>query len=123
VPDKKGRRFVPSIAWALILLVVSITPGGDMPAMNVSDKAAHVLFYFIQTILLARALVKNHTMDWVNRAYLISAVTVFSFGIALEIIQELFISGRTGDWWDIAANAVGIGLAYPFHRFTCRKID
>jgi hypothetical protein len=23
----------------------------------------------------------------------------------------------------VAANAVGIGLAYPFHRITCRKID
>lgn len=123
MPDKKGRRFVPSIAWAIILVVVSITPGGDMPAMNVSDKAAHVLFYFVQTILLARALVKNHTLDWVHRGYIIAALSTLIFGILLEVIQEMFIPGRTGDWMDVAANAVGIGLAYPFHRFTCRKID
>ena len=94
-----------------------------MPEMNVSDKAAHVLFYFVQTILLARALVKNHTVDWVGRGYAIAALSTLLLGTVLEIIQEMFVAGRTGDWWDIAANAVGIGLAYPFHRLTCRKID
>lgn len=94
-----------------------------MPQMNVSDKLGHLLFYFVQTILFARALVKNHTIDWITRGYIIAALSTMLLGVLLEVIQETWITGRTGDWWDLAANAVGIALAYPFHRFTCRKID
>jgi VanZ family protein len=36
----------------------------------------------------------------------------FVFGAAVEVLQAALPFGRDGDWRDLAADTVGIGLAY-----------
>jgi len=111
------RRFLPSVLWALLILLVSLTPGSDMPRVTFSDKFAHAFVYFVLTILLGRAWLKqDHKVGWRKRAFLYAFLVSLLFGMALEVIQEYFIEGRKGELLDVAANAAGALLAFPMHR-------
>lgn len=111
------RRFVPSILWMCVILLTSLTPGGDMPRVQFSDKFAHAFVYFVLTILLARAWLKqDHKLVWRNRAFLLAFIVSMVFGIMLELFQHYFIEGRKGEVLDVVANMAGSLFAYPMHR-------
>lgn len=88
-----------------------------MPRVQFSDKAAHAFVYFVLTILLARAWLKqDHKVVWRNRAFLLAFIVSMVFGAVLEGIQEYMIEGRQGELLDMAANMGGALMAYPMHR-------
>lgn len=88
-----------------------------MPRVQFSDKFAHAFVYFVLTILLARALLKqDHKIVWRNRAFLLAFIVSMLMGGSLELIQHYLIEGRRGEILDTAANMVGALMAYPMHR-------
>lgn len=110
------RHNIPAIAWALVILVLSLTPGSRLPRLGLlgiphPDKFAHAFIYAVLTILLVAGLarqpqqvrLRSHPMAW---AFGLASV----YGTLIEVLQGAFVEGRTFEWLDIAANMAGAAL-------------
>ena len=87
----------------LILLYLTLAPGKDVPGVGlVWDKAEHAISW---AVLTGAGLLLSTKRRW--------AIGVFAFalGAAIEVLQATLPFGRDGDWRDLAADTVGIGLA------------
>lgn len=104
-----NRFLVGSIAWALIILILTLTPGEHVPQVGVFsyDKLGHSIIFGILSFLIPFGLKrkKNVTLS-LNAIMLISLVFTIAYGSALEIMQD-FIPGRAMDYVDAIANTAG----------------
>ena len=98
-------------AWVLLLLVVVASlkpPGGLLSSLWHGDKVMHFSAYFGMAFWFAGILQR--------RRYPAIAVGLLLLGAAVEVAQEAMGLGRTADWHDLVANALGLsaglGLAY-----------
>lgn len=107
--DFKNRLF-PAILWLAALLVATLTPGDQLPKQPDVvgfDKLIHVGLFVILVFLWNRVggAAKN------NSKYQASILTNYLvFGIIFAILVEylqLFIPGRSFNYWDLAANLSG----------------
>jgi VanZ family protein len=108
-------------AWALLVALLSLMPGDDMPDKNWlgipgADKMAHAFFYFIFALLVSAKMSKNQipklnkTMPW-------PFVSAILYGGMMELLQDLTQSGRQPEWADIIANTLGAGAGVLFYPF------
>lgn len=98
------RRAALVAALACHLLVLYIprvpTPGG--PGIPGADKVAHVVVF---ALVVAAALWVGLPARWVVPLAL--AHTVIS-----ELVQHLWLPGRSGDVWDVVADVLGVLLGW-----------
>ena len=88
----------------LILAYMTLAPTSDVPgAQLLWDKAEHALAW---AVLTGAGLLLSTKRRWAI------GVFAFVFGAAIEILQAILPLGRDGEWQDLAADTVGIGLAY-----------
>jgi len=66
------------------------------------DKLAHILMYAIFSFLLGRRIIGVRPFNW-----LLVILITSSYGILMEILQELLIAGRQFEFLDILANIFG----------------
>lgn len=93
-------------AYALataILLYMCFAPSDDLPKVNIWDKEEHAIAWFV---LAATGLILSPRRP--------RAIALFSFGLgaSVEIAQRLMGFGRDGDWHDVAADSIGIVVAF-----------
>jgi VanZ family protein len=103
-------RYIPALIWALVILVLSITPAGQLPEanFNMADKLAHLLVYMVLSVLLWYALVRSKSSGrkaWKMMGWVVGFGIVY--GVAIELIQAYFISSRYGEVEDAIANGLG----------------
>lgn len=102
-----NKYLLGSILWALLILILTLTPGKHIPQIGVFsyDKLGHSLIFGILSFLIPFGLrpLKNFT---VKKAILTSFIFTLIYGSTLEIIQD-FIPGRAMDYVDALANALG----------------
>lgn len=98
-----GRwRWLPLTAALALHLAVLYAPSPDAPSSGVpgQDKAVHVLVFALPTWAGLRA---GLAARWFVPALLAhSAVS--------EIVQALALPERSGDGWDVLADAVGVAV-------------
>lgn len=85
------------------MLVLSLAPnvgGANFPG---ADKLEHTAGYVVMTSWFAAL--------FERRGYGLLALLMLLLGIGVEFAQAWMSVGRTGDWRDVVANAIGIGLA------------
>ncbi|HEX2818130.1 MAG TPA: VanZ family protein [Phenylobacterium sp.] len=88
----------------LILLYLTLAPGKDVPGVGlVWDKAEHAISW---AVLTGAGLLLSTRRRWAIGLF------AFAFGAAIEVLQATLPFGRDGDWRDLAADTVGIGVAY-----------
>ncbi|PSP60480.1 hypothetical protein BRC76_08140 [Halobacteriales archaeon QH_8_67_36] len=113
--NRPRRWSRPAIAFALLLLVVSLLPAPETGGSTVgllgiaADKLVHVGSYAVLTVLLAQAR-DGRTIPAVA---LVAAVAV-GYGGGIELLQGL-VPSRSPSVIDLVANAVGAvfaGLAW-----------
>ena len=114
--ERGGRRYGPSIAFALFVLVTSLLPvpeggGEQLPLLFgvAVDKWVHAAGYGLLTVLLASA---RRARRLAVVAALAAVVTLYGAGI--ELLQGL-VPTRGMSAGDIVANGVGAvfaGLAW-----------
>jgi VanZ family protein len=103
---------IPSIIWVFVIAVGSFIPSSTIPSLVVSDKWIHFVFYAIFSFLLFLSSLSN-----TNKSHTVLSRWTYVFiigvivGVLVEIIQHSFISGRHGEWMDIAANSSGLVFA------------
>jgi len=103
---KKMLDLVPKLALAgavicaLVIAVLSLLPGNDLPSQTLNDKLNHFIAYgvLMGLVVLAR-----------GRMALIAAMgLVIAYGLALEGLQGVMPYGRSASWLDVLANTGGV---------------
>lgn len=120
------RYLLPGIVWLLLILLLSLTPGDEMPQHVVSlvafDKLMHWFFYGILTHLWLVGFKKQYrSLVLKRRALWIIIPSVIIIGIGIEFIQGWFIPGRVFEIWDILANAIGCVMGVLLFRLIYGK--
>lgn len=119
-----------AIIWALFILLITGLPGDSLPEIVTfwewlqPDKIVHIfVFGVLAFILLYDARVQYFQPD--KRFKYITAVvsgTVF-YGILTEILQHYVFIGRSGNVYDVVADAVGAIAGWVlFKHFVQKKI-
>lgn len=75
------------------------------------DKIVHAFFHFSFIILWFLFFKKHYKEANSNKLLIITVLLSISFGIAIEILQELFTTTRKADVFDVLANFSGAMLA------------
>ncbi|MBX2903299.1 MAG: VanZ family protein [Chitinophagales bacterium] len=109
-----------SLAWAILILVLSFLPGRNLPNVQIValDKLVHFIFYlllFVFTMYGWRRQLQITLLRKVPIALVWLACILF--GIAIEVCQEVFTADRHFDWLDIMANSMGAlagGMAWYY---------
>lgn len=103
----KRAKFL-AIAWTLLIFIACLTPGREIPHIKVPliDKWAHFVLFGIWTFLVLLS------KPEIKRKYLFKAgLAGCLFGWAIEELQGIFTClGRSKDWVDIGADAIGAFL-------------
>ena len=96
-----------------MILLLTLLPSSSMPPVSIwhlfsFDSFAHALLFSILTFLMIVGMKKQFTFlklrHYAIRSSLLSCVI---FGIAIELMQYLFIAGRQGDIIDVLADTIG----------------
>ncbi len=114
------RLFKVKIARGITFIMITIAIVGSlMPPQQIqqltfslSDKLIHGLYYATMTFFwLLSSKVK------MNQKYIQVGLSVFLFGLVLEILQDVLPVQREIDVLDLFANTVGILIAVVTARF------
>jgi len=106
--NKRKFLYLPLGLYWLIIFILTSIPGGSIPKVfGGVDKLKHFGAYFVLAILL------NFTLYLQNKFPLLSKKSMlFTFLITLfyglfDEVHQIFIPGRSFDWWDLVADVVG----------------
>lgn len=113
VPQSAGPRVWIAPACSTALLVgMHMLPGSDLAtdtwwAIWHLDKVLHLIAFSGCALTWAIALAKQRRLQggWRLEHVLVGGALVF--GMVLEAMQGAWMSGRTFDWMDVAADVVG----------------
>ncbi len=108
----KIRFFLPALLWSMVIFVFSSFPTGSATNWYWSDffikKTAHIVEYFILTILVFRAF-WNSGVDK-KRALFFAFLSSIFYGITDEIHQS-FTPGREPHIRDVVFDTIGAVIA------------
>jgi VanZ family protein len=108
------RHFVP-FGWALVILWLSLTSTPpEVPGVFGWDKLLHAVAYGLLAFLVVQLLLVYDRN--IIRSCILTSIVCILYGGLVEILQLLGNSGRTAEWWDLFADAVGIVLACVVFR-------
>ena len=107
-----------AIAWAIIIFLLILMPGAEMPKMDdvfSFDKFAHTGVFSVLTFLLIIGFSKQFTFDFLRRnpvkwSVLFSAV----YGSVLELGQAI-VPDRYANFYDLVFNMMGVLLGYVLY--------
>jgi VanZ family protein len=107
------KYWFPVLLYCCIIFGVSAVPVSELPpSVPFSDKAVHMLVYAVLAVLFARAVRHSSQTKWALMIWALAVYFVAFYGITDEFHQS-FVSGRSSDLVDWAADVVGgtIGAA------------
>lgn len=123
MPDTKRSLALSSrgygvglLFWMLGITLASLLPvddlgdsGWDFPY---KDKLAHFVFYFGAMWLAGKAIQKGRAPGPVRKnRFWLAIAGLFFFGLVIEGLQMVLPAGRSAEWTDVLANALGIATA------------
>lgn len=124
-----AKAYRPAWIWALVILILTLTPGKFMPKVEYwsimsLDKYVHMSIFFIQVLLVLRGAKALKILT--TRNYFIYAFIGTLYGVLIECIQQ-FIPLRSFEVNDMLANMAGALIAaavfYIFEKVQDRKED
>jgi VanZ family protein len=96
------------VAYGILMLAGGLLPIEQLPYVPLWDKLKHLGAYLFLGFwfgsLLARA---RHGLLF---------IALFAYGALIEVLQGLLPTGRTAEWQDLVANALGIALGLALAR-------
>lgn len=103
------------LIWAIIVIVLCTLPGNNfdtVPSYPGMDKLVHAGMFFVFCTLLYNGVIqqfRGKPTRWIP-IFVVSFLG-FSFAGLTELLQLYIFTYRSGDWWDLFADSVGIGMA------------
>ena len=108
--DKSIVRHLPWATWLLILSILSLTPGENLPEFKLQlfelDKLIHFIFYFILVLLMSIGFRLKKNEPFYKSSVWIVGIGIF-IGWSIEYLQGNYITNRYFDYLDIIANSLG----------------
>ena len=104
----------PALLWSLIILVLTLMPGRNLPKVDFFqvDKLVHFFLFGVLMVLSSYALKRAKALTGrPSKPTLIACIYSTIFGIMIEVLQ-LFVPGRSFSLADVLANSIGVGLGY-----------
>lgn len=120
-------QYWPAILWFVLLSILVFLPGSELPSSgwmnNIhADKIAHVIMFAVLVILFIRPMMissQTHSRKLLI-IVLISSLAV-AWGLAIEFIQKNFVTGRSFDLWDWAADIFGVLIGLFIYKVLLSK--
>jgi VanZ family protein len=106
------RYNIFTIAWALLILLLTLTPGDSMPDLSIwdllsFDRFAHLFVFGVLVLLLSIGLTKQYSSLFLRfNAAKLAFLFSFGYSLIIELLQEL-IPGRSVELNDLIANSAG----------------
>lgn len=106
-----------TILWAILILVLTVTPGTDMPKTDIwdvlaFDKIAHLFVFAVFVLLMIVGFSKQYRYLYFRyNAVRLALAMGLAYGLLIEIVQAL-IPERTLEYSDILADSLGCGIGY-----------
>ena len=107
VRNKLLRYHLPTLAWALVIFLLSTLPPSADPGFlpPQADKLVHLIEYAILAFLAARSL--HHAGLPVNGSLLAAAVLAAALYGVTDELHQLYVPGRQADLQDWIADLCG----------------
>ena len=114
--------YLPLLAWMGLIFYLSSFPGDGIRWERdiwfyIERKGAHVMEFFILTILFIR-IVRFYKVK--REVYYISALFSLAYAFSDEI-HQVFVIGREGKFSDIGVDLAGIILAVILYKLFSKK--
>ena len=115
--------------WSIFILVLCGLPGSSFPRLAFldwlrPDKIVHLFLFGVESFLLITAFDQQTLSNKLRRRARFQGVLIaILYGILVEVLQNTIFIGRSGDYRDAIANAIGafIGL-WIFNRFEKKNL-
>ncbi|MEP7251177.1 MAG: VanZ family protein [Ginsengibacter sp.] len=121
------KKFLPAIAWFFIILILCCLPGSDIPEIGWLasihfDKLVHLGLFAILVFLFGFPFFGYKLSTSKRIRYVLWIMILASlFGLSIEFIQKYFVTGRTFDLLDWAADSLGAIIAFFYCRYRIEK--
>ena len=97
----------------LVQLVVLYAPSGpSVSPFPGSDKVVHVLVFLVPVTVALLAGLPSRLVVGVFAAH----------AVVSEVVQHVLLPARSGDWLDVVADLVGVGLGVVVWRLVVRAV-
>lgn len=103
------------LSGVVVLVVVCLLPGQDLPKLPISDKLEHAAAF----ALLAASAVQLFAR---GRALVLVAAGLLALGIGIEFAQALFTTTRMMEAGDVLADAIGIAAGLSISLTPLRDV-
>ena len=106
-------KFIPAIAWFIVVLVLICLPGSDIPSNNLLDliyfdKWVHIGIFGLLALLFMLPVARSLNSSKQKLQYfIVIAIATSLWGLTTEFIQKYLVFGRSFDLFDWAADTVG----------------
>jgi VanZ family protein len=110
--EKLFRYKTLTILWILVILVLTFTPGPNIPPLPewdiISfDSFVHATIFGLLVFLMANSFARKKSKDlFFNYPIVTSVIISIIFGILIEFFQP-FVPGRTFSYQDMLSDSVG----------------
>jgi hypothetical protein len=115
------KRFIPGIAWFIVVCIILFLPGHDVPQMGDwlqqmdFDKLIHLSMFAILITLICWPFYKSGIEKKKKyRYFILIAVLGCLWGYSSELIQKYWAIGRDYELMDWVADSMGCFLACLF---------
>lgn len=110
-----------SILLAALIVLLSLIPSSSMPqtrlySLPFLDKIVHICMYGSLGFV---ALLERRCQERCFMKEFLLLFMLFTLSTLMEILQATVVASRGAEWFDLAANMIGLGgawLAYSFLR-------
>ena len=109
------KSYIWVILWTAVVIYLVCAPGEEfekVPSYPGMDKIVHMGMFFIFSTLSYNGTLNYfglRTTRWVP--IIVVSIIGFIFALITEALQYYIFTYRSGDWWDIFADTVGIGMS------------
>jgi VanZ family protein len=115
------KSFWPGVMLWLLSVLAFCIPGNVLPNSNwlgkmYVDKWIHVGLFGGLVFLWCVPFLYRSKRKSLTNLFLAITLAFFGYGVLMEFVQQLFVSKRSFDWGDIAADAVGCLIGFLLAR-------
>lgn len=110
---KNIRRYPLSLFLTALVLYLSFfpVPHTELEDVPFIDKWVHIVMYGGYTLVMWIEYLRSHARIHFTRTLLGFVIAPVVLSGIIELLQEYCTTTRSGDWFDLLANALGIVLS------------
>lgn len=118
------KLLLAAICYSVIITIALLSPTNDIQKVSIenADKVVHFGIHFLMVLLwLCYFYFRNFKQISIS-LIVKTLITIFIYGIIIELLQIYFDSGRSGELLDVLANSLGLIAGLITFRIFQKKI-